>query len=156
VVLAGHYVNFPLFARLEDAAVVDLTTVNRQDALPVTLSDENALNVMQALELNRRVLTSPASSNQDKALHLAWLMQLVGDIHQPLHATALVTPKLFPEGDRGGNEIKIAGPTNLHKRWDDLLGSPATVGSVGTKATQIISEYRAMGEKAARCMDAGH
>src|SRR3954470_19659050 len=39
---------------------------------------------------------------EQKALALAWLMHLVGDIHQPLHASGRVTPT-EPCGDQGGN-----------------------------------------------------
>lgn len=51
---------------------------------------------------------------QDKKLFcLRLLIHLVGDIHQPLHASA--------KGDRGGNDIKVqwfGQATNLHSVWD--------------------------------------
>lgn len=67
-----------------------------------------------------------ASSQPDelKSYDLAWLLHLVGDIHQPLHATARVTRPL-PQGDAGGNLVKLFGDaaSQLHSYWDDLPGS---------------------------------
>jgi len=45
-----------------------------------------------------------------KAIALAWLFHLVGDIHQPLHTAQLFTVD-YPKGDRGGNEIMCVGDT---------------------------------------------
>jgi len=39
---------------------------------------------------------------------LTWLFHLIGDIHQPLHSTALFSTKLFPEGDRGTWGVRAA------------------------------------------------
>jgi hypothetical protein len=51
---------------------------------------------------------------QDKKLfYLRMLIHIVGDIHQPLHASV--------HGDRGGNDIKVLWfnqPINLHSLWD--------------------------------------
>lgn len=47
---------------------------------------------------------------------LKFLVHFVGDVHQPLHASA--------RGDRGGNEyqLNVGGRgTNLHQMWDRLL-----------------------------------
>jgi hypothetical protein len=80
-------------------------------------------NAQDSIALFRAVL---ASSDPDplKAYDLSWLLHLVGDIHQPLHATTRVTSGL-PDGDDGGNQVKLSCancPTNLHSFWDDLLG----------------------------------
>jgi hypothetical protein len=40
----------------------------------------------------------------------------------------------YPDGDRGGNSIKIrisSSPTNLHSFWDGLLGRGTTAGNIG-------------------------
>jgi hypothetical protein len=64
---------------------------------------------------------------EEKALALAWLMHLVGDIHQPLHASGRVTPT-EPCGDQGGNLFtleEIPGANgrrrNLHSLWDGII-----------------------------------
>lgn len=56
----------------------------------------------------------------ERALDLAWVLHLMGDIHQPLHSTARVTASL-PDGDRGGNEFPLDGDTDLHGYWDGAL-----------------------------------
>ena len=63
-----------------------------------------------------------------RAYYLCWLTHLVGDIHQPLHATGRFT-EATPNGDAGGNGVRFqsdgspAQPRNLHAFWDGLLGS---------------------------------
>ena len=51
---------------------------------------------------------------------LAWILHLVGDLHQPLHA--------IDNKDRGGNDVKVLAlraedgrNTNLHAAWDTGL-----------------------------------
>ena len=58
-----------------------------------------------------------------RAMQLAWIEHLVGDIHQPLHTSARVTAENpLPIGDRGGNRFPLAGqPDNLHSWWDGSL-----------------------------------
>jgi hypothetical protein len=54
---------------------------------------------------------------------LAWLMHLVGDVHQPLHSSARVTA-LEPQGDRGGNDFVLDDEESwgtLHGYWDGIL-----------------------------------
>jgi hypothetical protein len=80
----------------------------------------------------------PASSgNSDdvRSYDLVWLLHLVGDIHQPLHAAAMFAKPLSlkhqmldePDtGDRGGNEIMVSPAdgqvVNLHAYWDGMFG----------------------------------
>lgn len=61
----------------------------------------------------------PASQ---RAIHLAWVLHLGGDVHQPLHATARIT-ETEPEGDRGGNLFPLNRRSNLHSFWDGILRS---------------------------------
>jgi hypothetical protein len=64
-----------------------------------------------------------ASSQPDdlKSYDLVWLLHLIGDVHQPLHAATRVTGS---KGDAGGNDVKLFGDasSNLHSYWDDLPG----------------------------------
>ena len=66
-----------------------------------------------------------ASSQPDalKSYDLVWLIHMVGDVHQPLHAVNRVT-RFAPKGDVGGNRVKLFGNAapNLHSYWDDLPG----------------------------------
>jgi hypothetical protein len=61
-----------------------------------------------------------ATNTADKAVALSWLLHLIGDIHQPLHTGGLVSERLFPEGDRGGNGTRVNNG-NLHSTWDRAL-----------------------------------
>lgn len=77
----------------------------------------------------RRVLNDPKAAARLKSYDLVWLLHLVGDIHQPLHAVSRFTHEL-PEGDLGGNRIRLCAPPcrqDLHYFWDAALGrgSPA-------------------------------
>ena len=45
-------------------------------------------------------------TDEEKAVYLTWLFHLVGDIHQPLHCTAVFSER-FPDGDKGGNLARI-------------------------------------------------
>lgn len=61
------------------------------------------------------------SSPGDAAVALAWIIHLVGDVHQPLHNSSRITP-LDPDGDRGGNDFALRGsPSNLHSFWDGVI-----------------------------------
>lgn len=71
----------------------------------------------------RAALRSDAADDV-KSYDLVWLLHMVGDVHQPLHAVARFT-KGQPEGDDGGNGVRFcADPCreNLHAFWDGLLG----------------------------------
>jgi len=60
-----------------------------------------------------------AGEGPRRAEALAFLIHLVGDIHQPLHACSSYGPE-FPDGDRGGHRIQLTHPwaRNLHQFWD--------------------------------------
>jgi hypothetical protein len=85
-----------------------------------------------------------ASSSPDalKSYDLTWLLHLVGDVHQPLHAATRVTPSHF-YGDNGGNSIRICedarcdATTSLHTIWDGVLGSQDDVVSAIVAARQL-------------------
>ena len=65
-------------------------------------------------------LQSDVVSQDRKAVVLAWVLHLAGDVHQPLHASARISPA-DPEGDKGGNDFKLGGRYNLHSFWDGSI-----------------------------------
>ncbi len=96
--------------------------------------------ILQAFEQNRQVLRSNAPDSA-KAIALCWIFHLTGDVHMPLHTTALID-KQFPEGDRGGNLFKIKvmmsdQTINLHSFWDGMLLGSDDYQSVRNLAVQI-------------------
>jgi hypothetical protein len=82
-------------------------------------------NAQTQIELFRAALASPGISDDIKSYDLVWLLHLVGDIHQPLHATARFTGGQ-PHGDAGGNAVSIdcggCVEKTLHWFWDDAPG----------------------------------
>ncbi|GFE91642.1 S1/P1 nuclease [Steroidobacter agaridevorans] len=79
----------------------------------------------EAFALNLSVASDPRASASERAVALAWIFHLVGDIHQPLHSVSQVS-KRFPEGDRGGSlqfvlDPVAAEPVSLHWYWDDRV-----------------------------------
>ncbi|MDF1505522.1 S1/P1 nuclease [Roseisolibacter sp. H3M3-2] len=77
---------------------------------------EHALERIAVFSATVRDARRPAP---ERAVALAWLLHLVGDIHQPLHAASRVTPA-SPRGDRGGNDVRVGSGT-LHSVWDNAL-----------------------------------
>jgi hypothetical protein len=81
-------------------------------------------NVQTQISTFRATLTSRKASAALKSYDLVWLLHLVGDIHQPLHATSRFTAAQ-PQGDNGGNRVSLCRlpcRKELHAYWDDILG----------------------------------
>lgn len=63
-----------------------------------------------------KTIKDDAASNEDKKLALHFIVHIIGDLHQPLHAGNGT--------DRGGNDVKLKffwEETNLHRVWDSQL-----------------------------------
>ena len=87
----------------------------------VQIREPEPVNILTAMAENESVIRN-GTEPERKAIAIAWLFQLVGDIHQPLHTAQLFTVE-YPQGDRGGDEICVrvtqAGqPMDLHRFWD--------------------------------------
>ncbi len=66
-----------------------------------------------------RLLGELTTVNPPQAAYdLPWLVHLVGDSHQPLHATSRYL-KSQPRGDAGGNFVFVQGGPTLHSLWDN-------------------------------------
>jgi hypothetical protein len=88
-------------------------------------------NVRERLQALPRTLGDARAPAGERAVALAWVLHLVGDVHQPLHTSARITS--HPDelrGDRGGNrfELHVVDPargerTELHAYWDRLLSA---------------------------------
>ncbi len=89
-----HYVNLPLDKKYEEVE-------HTQD------------NVVIAIGKCIDALKGGASTKEQRAFHLKFLVHLVGDIHQPLHVGRAE--------DYGGNKIYVEffkDGTNIHRVWD--------------------------------------
>lgn len=110
---------------------------------------EEGGQALQQLAAAESTLRNGKSTDGEKAIAIAWMMHLTGDIHQPLHNSARVTDR-EPKGDSGGNLFLLtpegtlpANQLNLHTYWD---GIPAR--SVPLKKGQGVRDYVVlMGEK---------
>ena len=75
-----------------------------------------------------KLIRDISASDRDKAIAIAWIMHLVGDLHQPLHTSARVTDR-EPKGDQGGNLFLLTPDgtprekqVSLHWYWDSIIG----------------------------------
>ncbi len=89
--------------------------------------EEGGLAVTRLAEFDA-VIRNSSASNAEKAIAIAWIMHLGGDIHQPLHTSARVTDT-EPKGDQGGNLFLLSpvgtareNQLNLHWYWDSIVG----------------------------------
>ncbi len=69
-------------------------------------------------ELPRLLAELTTVSPMQATYDLPWLVHLVGDSHQPLHATSRYL-KSQPKGDAGGNFVFVQGGPTLHSLWDN-------------------------------------
>lgn len=127
-----HYINWPFKPQGEPANVVP--------------TPPRAENILSAFANTERLLQSTASVDR-KAAAFAWLLHLVGDVHQPLHTVQLFTRE-YPEGDRGGNEICVrAAPdstsVNLHMLWDGSITSTNDIGPLTDIAAGLRNKFPA-------------
>src|SRR5258708_34426075 len=93
-------------------------------------------NAQERIALFRGVLAS-TSADGLKSYDLTWLLHLVGDVHQPLHA-ATRESSTDPGGDAGGNLVKLdCSKDSLHAFWDGLLGTTSSLSAVVKAAKKL-------------------
>jgi hypothetical protein len=93
-----------------------------------------------------RTLGDRGAPPSDRLAALKWVVHLVGDIHQPLHAA--------DHDDKGGNLVRLVYrgvPTNLHAVWDLGIIEQA----LGTRLGPDYSFDHAAARLAALRLDAG-
>jgi hypothetical protein len=87
------------------------------------LIDPKIPNAETQIKAFRDTIASPGASDDVKSYDVTWLIHMVGDVHQPLHATSRFS-KLHPKGDVGANLVLIKClpdcGRNLHSFWDGL------------------------------------
>ncbi len=62
--------------------------------------EENGKAIEKLVEFDKLIRSN--GSDEQKAIAISWLEHLIGDLHQPLHASGRITD-LEPKGDQGGN-----------------------------------------------------
>jgi hypothetical protein len=136
-----HYIDLPFYLDPSDRqAFAGRLPVNIATDFPTKVPPEQ-YNVLQALAYCEATLKGNAGP-ENKAAAYCWLFHLVGDLHQPLHCTALFSADQFPKGDRGGNKIPLRRGKNLHSLWDGLLGSQYYMRDVAKAADELSDKSR--------------
>lgn len=149
-----HYINAPLFLTARDRmAMRPEQHLNLDMTIPTTLASNS--NVIQVIKTARKSIADENLDASQRALMLSWLFHTVGDIHQPLHSTAMFSHELFPKGDRGGNSVNTKQKGNLHSLWDDFPGGRLSFPRVQQEALELIgnSSLLAIGKRAATELD---
>ena len=105
------------------------------------IAPADPVNAVTQIVLFTAALPASSGATDDvRSYDLVWLLHLVGDVHQPLHSTAVFARpfslkhqlgKDADTGDRGGNEIQVNPASgevmNLHAYWDGIFGGYSTV-----------------------------
>jgi hypothetical protein len=123
-----HYINWPFKPEGQPANV--------------QIREPEPVNILTALAENE-IVVKKESDTERRAIALAWLFHLVGDIHQPLHAVQLFTVE-YPNGDRGGNEVCVrvtqsGQPMDLRRFWDGVITSSQNLTRLRNEVTALRS-----------------
>jgi hypothetical protein len=96
---------------------------------------------IEAVALNFRQLGDPRAAPAQRAFALCWLLHVVGDLHQPLHAAERFSAA-WPNGDGGGGLPYVRDPLgpdaiSLHWLWDDAILRSGVAADVDRRAREI-------------------
>ena len=126
-----HYIDRPLIGRFDDLKIDSTNTEFRK-----------APTVLTQIQVSWEAIGNAELPKTYRAYYLSWLVHLVGDIHQPLHAVAHMTlddqGKLH--GDKGGNMVRLAGLGDIHDLhwyWDSLLGDDTSLAGITSRADAL-------------------
>jgi hypothetical protein len=122
-----HYVDYPL----------------RPTAFPLEPGPTPNDDVLYGIAQSEKALSDGASSPEERAVYLSYLIHLVGDLHQPLHCASLFND-MYPGGDKGGNDFYVKPGSRgikLHSLWDGLLGTSSKPHPHLNYAIEIESRY---------------
>lgn len=91
-----------------------------------SLPAPDSVDLVTQLKVMIAALPASAGASDDvRSYDLVWILHLIGDAHQPLHAVGRFT-KQIPNGDAGGNAETVIPATGetivLHAYWDRIFG----------------------------------
>ena len=120
-----HFIDQPFLdegGTISDYPQFQGDTHNAVEALKgiVAWMDDSSASNFVVSTIKTNALQGSMDNAYSTALRL--LIHYVGDIHQPLHATARVDHE-YPKGDFGGNFVHLPtkdGVKNLHAAWDSV------------------------------------
>jgi hypothetical protein len=84
------------------------------------------------------IARDPKAPRAQRAIALCWLMHIVGDQHQPLHAGHWLSWD-YPKSDRAGSIAYVrrqagAPPVDMHELWDSAPNRVAASNEAGAEA----------------------
>ena len=118
-----HYVNIPPDAKSYDR---DRDCPRQPGVAPATRNDAWRDCIVDRIRYHEERLADVTLDRADRAIALKFLVHFVGDIHQPLHASAIerggngITVRIFGS-DTCGSDPARQSPCNLHGAWDSSL-----------------------------------
>ena len=80
-------------------------------------------NLLERLHYFKKLLASRTVPARERAIGIAWVLHLVGDVHQPLHCSARVTA-IERKGDHGGQDFELAPRSPPHPRESGIPCTP--------------------------------
>ncbi len=98
----------------------------------------------QAFREQLAIARDPKAPRAKRAIALCWVMHLVGDQHQPLHAGHWLSWD-YPKSDRAGSIAYVrrqagAPPVDLHELWDSAPNRPSASHEAGGEAVAAAAE----------------
>jgi hypothetical protein len=118
-----HYVNIPPDAKSYDR---DRDCPRQPGVSAGSRNDAWRDCVVDRIAYHEQRLADRMLDRADRAIALKFLVHFVGDIHQPLHASAIerggngILVRVFGSETCGGDPARPA-PCNLHSAWDSLM-----------------------------------
>ncbi len=122
-----HFVNYPLDVRYEDSEKSQFG------------------DLIVGIEECTRIVKDKNRKREDRVFYLKMLIHLIGDLHQPMHASRAE--------DKGGNSIQVqwfGEGTNLHRLWDKNL-----IVSYGMTYTELGNELNQISRKEVKKIQEG-
>lgn len=94
---------------------------------------------------NYAVLANRCAPAVDRARAIGWIIHIVGDMQQPMHAGHQMTGS-FPATDRAGELAFVrrfadSAPVNLHQYWDQLFQQSRLAAPGGDWATAFAAAW---------------
>ena len=90
------------------------------EIVPVPGLQPDSINIVVELTRQSALVADTSAPAAARAVALAWVLHLGGDVAQPLHASGRVTDQ-SPRGDHGGNDFRLDSAMSLHWYWDRVL-----------------------------------
>ena len=140
-----HYVNIPADAKSYDR---DRDCPRQPNVAAGSRNDAWRDCVVDRIGYHLERLADTRLDRADRATALKFLVHFVGDIHQPLHASAIerggngILVKVFGSDTCGGDPARPT-PCNLHSAWDSLMIAHRNLDD---RAFLELVERRVMGE----------